>query len=145
MKEQYKKGIEYLKNINGKTTEILINSMSYKQIADVFGVSESSSRRIMDKKIKEFNVLVSKEQKNDPVFEATPFSENEDDYGTSIHPNKQIITKGGLFIFKGNTPIKKIKKTFLGGAIAWYKETMKAYNQPLLNISHEKMIRYEND
>ena len=42
MKEQDKKGIEYLKNINNKTTEILANSMSYKQIADVFGVSESS-------------------------------------------------------------------------------------------------------
>ena len=89
MKEQDKKGIEYLKNINNKTTEILANSMSYKQIADVFGVSESSSRRIMDKKIKEFNVLIYKDKKNDPVFETSPFSENEYDYGKSLHPNKK--------------------------------------------------------
>lgn len=76
-----------------------------------------------------------------PRFENTPFSENEDDYGSLS--KKVFITKNGIISFDGNEPIEE-KPSLLKGVIQWYKETMEANNIQLLKISHENFVKYEH-
>ena len=74
-------------------------------------------------------------------FENTPFSENEDDYGTLS--KKNFITKNGIISFDGNEPLEP-RTSFLSGVIEWYKEVMEANDIALLKISHENFAKYGN-
>jgi hypothetical protein len=100
-------------------------------------------RRALKEKIISHKDLIDLKEKDSLSvrFQNTPFSENEDDYGTLN--KKRFFTKEGVISFDGNKPIEP-RTSLLKGVIEWYKEAMTANNQFLLKISHENFIKYEN-
>ncbi len=126
---EIKNGIKELKKLNKEQTIIFLNSFSYRSIAKTFSVSESTARRVMNSKIKKYGIVLPKSETG-----FTPsrfdFFISEDNCGTTSRNNKQIITKDGMFVFKGNAPIYK-QKNKLSEAVKEYVNVMLENNQPL--------------
>ena len=122
-------GIIELKKLNKEQTIIFIESFSYTSIAKTFGVSESTARRVVSKKIVEFGIVVRKSK-----TEPTPLRYKsyllEEDCASVSDNKKQIVTKGGMFVFKGNAPIYK-QKNKLSETVKEYVNAMLNNNQPL--------------
>lgn len=99
-------------------------------------------RQALRAKIVSYKEMIELNQKDSlrPKFENSPFSENEDDYGTLT--KKKFFTNKGVISFDGNEPLEP-KTNFLRSAIDWYKITMKQNNILLLKISHENFVKYE--
>ena len=122
-------GIEALHNLSKDETKVFVESFSYKSIAKTFSVSESTARRVIAKKIHEFGIVMPG-IKRIPMPLKHDFSMSEDDYGTISSSNKQVITKDGLLVFNGNSPIYKVKNE-LTEVVKTYVCAMLNNNQPL--------------
>ena len=130
MKRSFKKGTAKLIQIQKEELQFLIDNLSIKKIAEQFGISTSATRRIISERIDYFGITVTDKKAINFRPPQEPFSFNEDDYGSFNSPDKQIITKHGMFVFKGNAPIYK-QKNKLSETVKEYVNVMLNNNQPL--------------
>lgn len=131
-----------LEGIGRDTTQVLADTMTVVQIAKKYDCSESTARRIIDKKMMYYGILRRKKQ---PALrykpESVPFSKNEEDYG-NIATKSIMITKEGIYNFKGTQPLKPVISK-LSDIAQHYKHVMSVNNITLPKISHENFYKYE--
>lgn len=94
-----KKGFDELKALDVLSSIKLWEESTVGAISTKYNISINSVRNILSSKIP---YLYEKE-------ESIPFSINEEDYGTNNYPTKQMVTVGGMLVFKGNAPIVNLK------------------------------------
>jgi len=126
-------GIIELKKLNKEQIRVFVKPFNYASIARAFSVSESTARRVIGKKITEFGIVIPKKEV-ELITSRYNFFLSEDNCGTTSRNNKQIITKDGMFVFKGNAPIYK-QKNKLSEAVKEYVNVMLNNNQPIKFIN----------
>jgi hypothetical protein len=137
------KGTKVLENLSKTEVSEAMNDMTFPFVAEKYGVSVSSARRILNRKSKEYKTIIIPKRKDGLHYkpENVPFSNNEDDYGKS-NRNTLLISSLGIICFKGNSVIKE-KLSEISQIVKHYKFTMKINNIALRKIPHYKFVRYE--
>jgi hypothetical protein len=136
MDKSRKEETKSLETLGKVEIETLVNSLSFKKIALMFGISDSSARRIIYEKIEEYGIVIRKDAEKKYFPKQVPFSNDEMDYGESKFQRKVMITKYGLLEFKGNAPILK-QMNQLSQVVKNYVVVMLRNNQPLNFINQE--------
>tara|TARA_R110000751_G_scaffold130210_2_gene232197 strand:+ start:344 stop:742 length:399 start_codon:yes stop_codon:yes gene_type:complete len=122
-------GIDQLKQLNRRQVVRLLDANSYIAISNLYRVLEREVREILASKIEEFDIKV---KQNTVIIEPRNYDFNisEEKHASTTKKTKQIITKDGLFLFKRNSPIYKVKNE-LTEVVKTYVCAMLNNNQPL--------------
>jgi hypothetical protein len=106
MKEKKPKEIRDLKKMSGLKSAKLVSTHSYKEIADAYNCSESTSRKILAKKAAPYLIFYISSPKDAmiPAIERQSYSDNEMDY-PSVFKDRVLITREGILSFDGNKPL----------------------------------------
>ena len=129
-----KEGTKKLESLSKVEIETLVNATSFKKIAKIFSISDSSARRILYEKIEEFGIIIRKNDESNYIPDQVAFSQNEMDYGGTRYKTHALITREGIVEFKGNSPIYK-QLNQLSQVVKNYVTVMLRNDEPLKFIN----------